>query len=171
MKKKTKTAVINLTQDQVAIVDAEMFDYLNQWSWQAARIGSRGLFYASRTKTDPTTGKRMTVYMHREVMIHKFGEIPKGLEVDHINNDEKLNNTLSNLRFATSAENKCNRSASSNNKLGVKGVFQTRSGTYKAYINKDGKRYELGSFETLEEAKAAHKAASRIFHQEFGRVS
>lgn len=46
------------------------------------------------------------------------------------------------------------------NTSGIKGVcLNKRNGKYLAYINKDGKRYNLGTYETKEQAAIARKAA------------
>lgn len=68
---------IPLTNGKVAIVDAEDFDYLNQWKWccnhgYAIRNGKR------------VNGKRiMMIRMHRLI-----NQTPKGLDTDHINRNK-----------------------------------------------------------------------------------
>ena len=49
-------------------------------------------------------GKRKRFYLHRLVYMAFFGDIPKGLEIDHILND-KANCSVSNLRLASHINN------------------------------------------------------------------
>lgn len=86
---------IPLTKGRVAILDPEMFDYLNQWKCHYSPIG-----YATRTAGRPRKG----IYMRRAVL----GDIPSGMQVEHISGD-KLDNRKSNLRLCTSKQNNANR--------------------------------------------------------------
>jgi len=90
-------------------------------------------------------------------------------EVDH-ENLNTLDNRRSNLRVCTEAQNKRNRGAHKNNKLGLKGVCLHSSKTcYMARICKDRKVTYLGYFKTPEEAHAAYTKASKVLHEEFSR--
>jgi hypothetical protein len=72
--------------------------------------------------------------------------------VDHIDNN-KQNNNLINLRFATVKENNQNRSISSKNTSGTKGVsWHKRSMKWTANITINGKLIHLGSFINKDEA-------------------
>lgn len=55
----------------------------------------------------------------------------------------------------------------SDNKTGVIGVNRTKSGKYKAQICFQGRTYQLGSYEMLEEAAAKRKEAEEQLHQSF----
>ena len=75
--------------------------------------------------------------------------------VDHQDND-KTNNHISNLRFATSKENNQNRKISSRNTSGCKGIyFNKRAKKWHAQIKIDGIRVHIGYYENLEDAKIA----------------
>ncbi len=72
--------------------------------------------------------------------------------VDHIDNN-KHNNKLINLRFATSQENNQNRSLSSKNTSGAKGVsWHKQSMKWRANITINGKLIHLGSFINKDDA-------------------
>jgi len=87
--------------------------------------------------------------------------------VDHIDGN-KQNNCLSNLRWATHAENSWNRKKRKDNTSGYTGVsFHKRDGKWQAYIRVDGKRKHLGSFDTPEEAAAVYREAARELYGEF----
>ena len=75
--------------------------------------------------------------------------------VDHQDND-KTNNHISNLRFATSKENNQNRKISSRNTSGCKGIyFNKRAKKWHAQIKIDGIRVHIGYYDDLEDAKTA----------------
>ena len=91
-------------------------------------------------------------YYHRQVI-----EMIDGLIVDHINGDTK-NNMKSNLRLVTKKQNvqnqrKCRGKTSSK----YKGVHKRKdNGMWRAYINVDGKRIDLGTFKTENAAAIAY---------------
>jgi hypothetical protein len=89
-------------------------------------------------------------------------------ELDHINR-VKNDNRIENLREASRHDNQHNISAQKNNKLQVKGVTKSRSGNFEAHVHLKGKKCFLGTFFTLEEAKAAYDQAARLHHGEFFR--
>ena len=75
--------------------------------------------------------------------------------VDHINND-KTNNNISNLRWATYVQNGMNKSMHKNNTSGVRGVYFSKSDKkWRAQISIDGIPIYLGLFTDLEDAKQA----------------
>lgn len=51
------------------------------------------------------------------------------------------------------------------------GIDKRKNGKYTVRINKNYKRYGLGTYETYEEAVAAYKAASVVLHGDFGCAS
>ena len=78
--------------------------------------------------------------------------------VDHIDNN-KLNNHVENLRWATISENGMNRKMSKNNSSSVKGIyFHRRSKKWEVQITINKVRIYLGRYHTLEEAKAVRQA-------------
>jgi hypothetical protein len=79
------------------IVDVDVFYRLGHHKWHL-RGGRRGQFYAQRqAKIGP--GKTKRISLHREIM-----NFPKGLLVDHLNNNP-LDNRMANLRSATYSQN------------------------------------------------------------------
>jgi len=98
---------------------------------------------------------------HRLAWIITHGEIPKGLMIDHINGN-KADNRIANLRLVTRAENGFNRH-STQAESGHIGVYRSRD-RWRARIHRHGKRFELGSFDTMDEAKEAYLIAKRDMH-------
>lgn len=84
--------------------------------------------------------------------------------VDHKNGD-RADNRLENLRFCTRTENNRNTRIRKNNTTGHKGItFVNKTQKWVARIGIDGKRYHLGTFETLDQAvEARRKKAKEVF--------
>ena len=111
-------------------------------------------------------GKR-TKQIHR-LVAEAFLENPDDkLCVDHIDRN-KLNNHISNLRYATLSENGMNQSKRSDNTSGITGVnFDKARNKWKAQIQKDGNPIHLDYFETKEEAIEARSKAEETYFKEF----
>ena len=75
--------------------------------------------------------------------------------VDHIDNN-KYNNNISNLRWATHTENGRNQIIRKTNKSGSKGVsYDKTTKKWQSYISIDGVQIHLGKFTNIEDAKQA----------------
>lgn len=140
---------IKLTLGQIALVDDEDFEYLNQWKW-CAHLVYGSLYYAVRRLHGVEVGlgnNRIMVRMHRVIM-----NPPPGLVIDHINHNG-LDNRRVNLRICTRREN--HQNMVHKNRTGFVGVYKNYN-KYYSLIRIKGKRYNLGSFNTPEEAHAAY---------------
>jgi hypothetical protein len=102
---------------------------------------------------------------HRLAWALYYNQDPGGMQIDHIDKN-KSNNKIINLRLAGHRENGANIGPQKNNKLGVKGVT-CEKGKFKAQICKNGKNYNLGYYDTIEEASNVHLAAAQEMHGEF----
>lgn len=85
--------------------------------------------------------------------------------VDHKNGDP-TDNRLSNLREATPSQNCCNKRLGGN-RLHPRGVSQTPYGRWRASITVRRKTRHIGVYATQDEAAAAYRKASKIYHGEF----
>jgi len=73
--------------------------------------------------------------------------------IDHTDNN-RLNNNVTNLRWATHQENNRNRQLSTKNTSGIKGVsFNKNKNKWEAYINIHEIKIHLGYFDNIEDAK------------------
>jgi len=97
--------------------------------------------------------------LHRYIFYLRGIDI-EGKEIDHINGDT-LDNRFSNLRIATSSQNKVNRMVRSDSKSGYKGVeYHNMNKNWIAYIVKNGKKTHLGVFDTKHKAALAYNRAA-----------
>ncbi len=72
--------------------------------------------------------------------------------MDHIDNN-RLNNKLNNLRWASHQENQMNSSISSKNTSGVKGVYYDKTrNKWVAQISIDGTMKNIGRYDNIEDA-------------------
>ncbi len=105
---------------------------------------------------------RQLFLKHRLCWALFYGEWPSTY-IDHKDGNPD-NNSISNLRLATPAQNLQNTKIYVRNKSGAKGVFLHKNGKYQAYITKDCKRHYLGLFFDFAAAVAARaKAESELF--------
>jgi hypothetical protein len=81
-----------------------------------------------------------------------YSECPDNLEVDHINGNT-LDNRRSNLRHATSQQNKFNRKSQSKLPKGV----EKRGSSFRVTICINYTKYNLGTFDSVEKAENAYK--------------
>lgn len=143
-----------------AKVSPARFEYLSQFIWYL----STKRFYVARATT--RNGKRLQIYMHREI-----AGFPEGMDVDHKNGDH-LNNTDGNLRIATRSQNNANnhnvRKGTSSRFRGV--CLDWRSGKWLAQITYEKRNIRLGIFESEEDAARARDGAAIALHGEFASL-
>ena len=119
------------------MVDDEDYEILSHFHWQVDRFKTVGCHNGGGS-----------ILMHRMIML-----APQGVEIDHIDGN-RLNNQKSNLRFATSSQNKINRGPRKDNKSGYKGVsWHKQRNCWAVRLMINGKYQHLGLFQDK------HKAA------------
>jgi len=107
---------------------------------------------------------------HRLAWLMCTGKDPADKQIDHINGN-KNDNRFANLRPATNSQNACNRTVSSRNTSGFKGVsFSGKKQAWKADIRINGATQHLGYFPTAELAHMAYCKAAAELHGEFARA-
>lgn len=115
------------------------------WEW----MGSRGVHGHGAFKIG---GKNVLVHRFSYELTH--GPIPSGLVIDHMCHNPPCVNP-DHLRAVTHKQNiEHQLGAHRGSKSGVRGVYATPSGTWRAEVKHHGRRFGLGSFGTMEEAEA-----------------
>ncbi len=109
-------------------------------------------------------GKASTNSIHRLIAQAYIPNPDHKQCVDHINND-RTDNRLENLRYATKQENSRNCSISKNNTSGTKGVnWNKRDKKWSARITIDGIKIHIGRFDNKEDAiNARVNKANEVF--------
>lgn len=147
---------IQLTQGQVALVDDDMYEELNQHKWCVDKGGNT--FYAQR-QLPTINGKRHKIKMHHAII----GKPPKGFEIDH-KNGQGTDNQRHNLRFVTRRQNQQNQRNGKKKSSKYPGVYwDKRDKKWIAKIQIDGKSSNLGYFvDEFEAFESYRKAVNAI---------
>jgi hypothetical protein len=147
--------MIPLTNGCYAYVDAQDYEWLNQWHWRAHSPG-----YAVRWE------KRKLIFMHREIM-----KPPKGKVVDHINGNG-FDNTRANMRNTTTRRNAHNRGRRTGSASIYKGVsYDKKHHRWYARIYLGKRRVRLGGFDSEVEAARAYDRKAVEWFGEFARLN
>jgi hypothetical protein len=111
-----------------------------------------------------TKFKKKIYFVHRIIYLLTHKECPD--VIDHINGI-KNDNRPENLRASTVATN-CQNRFDTHSNCGVKGVHKLKNGTgYQVYINLDGKRKRLGTYQDIELAELVAFEARSKYHGAF----
>lgn len=154
---------IELSKGYVALIDDEDFELVNQYSWHASF--SHNKVYAS-TRMSMMNGRRNILFMHRLIM-----NAPSHLEVDHKDGDS-LNNTRSNLRLATHAQNQMNIRKKKGMTSQFKGVHKLQDlNKWCARIKFNQISISLGRFTSEIEAAKAYDLKARELFGEFANTN
>jgi len=146
---------ISLSQGKVAVIDDEDFAEINKYKWYF----DNG--YAIRNIT--VGEKRTRLSMHRFIL-----KVKKGIEVDH-KNGYGLDNRKENIRICTRSQNNINKGKYKSNISGFKGVSESQK-KWKAQIQINGKKIDLGRFKTKEIAYKIYCEAAIKYHGEFSHI-
>lgn len=152
---------IQLTQNQVVLVDDLDYESLSEFNWQALWDSKMQTYYAMRV-----VGRKL-VMMARVIL-----DAPKGLHVDHKNHDT-LNNQRHNLRLCTHSQNHQNERPRKNTTSQYKGVSWHKQ--HKKWYARIGlrdvfdKKYQktLGWFTDENQAAFAYDRAAKKHFKDF----
>lgn len=157
------TRLIPLTQGKFAIVDAEDFEWLNQWRWYVKKGWST--FYVARNKW-VAKGKKCTIRIHREILNPNQMQ-----EVDHINGNG-LDNRRCNLRAVDKSQNQMNHGKYRKSSSKHKGVsFHKPTSKWQVSISIRKTRKYIGLFESEIKAAQSYNEAVKRYFGEFARLN
>jgi len=141
------------------LVDTDMFDTVNQYTWTKSSYG-----YAVRYTGSSRKRNRKLIWLHRFIMSPQKEE-----EVDHINHN-KLDNRKCNLRLCNRQMNSFNNKSKRGNSK-YKGVHLRKNGRYEASIMYDYKKIHLGYFTTEKGAALAYDIAAMRYFGEYAYLN
>ena len=98
---------IALRDDLFAVVDNNQLGWASQWRWHIKPSKNGKKFYAVRKAR--VAGRNVSVFLHKELLTRAIGgpPTPRHIIGDHCNGNS-LDCRVSNLRWATPAENRQN---------------------------------------------------------------
>ena len=123
-------------------------------------INSNGYYFVNLSKNS----KQKINKIHQLVAKHFIPNINNENCIDHINNN-KLDNTFSNLRWCTTQQNSFNASLSKKNTSGIKGItWNNRMNKWKSQIKFNYKLIHLGYYDDINDAKKERQTkANKLF--------
>lgn len=145
-----------------AIIDEDDADRVLCHKWCFNRV-TNNKAYVHRRLPKSEGGKM--VKLHRFIMGVTGNP---SVCVDHINGDP-LDNRKENLRVCQQGENMRNYRHAWG-KEGIRGIRKTPAGKFRARIRYSGKLYNIGTFDTLNDASIAYSFASSLIHGDFGSL-
>ena len=129
-----------------------------------------------KQKTEKNGYKRIGLFINgnrKMFLIHRlvgkaFLENPDNKPmIDHID-ENKSNNNVKNLRWATNQDNLANQGKKKNNTTGFKGIsYNKQKNKYSARICINRISQFLGYFETVEEASRCYEVKAKEIHKDF----
>jgi hypothetical protein len=153
--------------DKMAVVDGETYDYIqnNEYLNQVGflkhlRIHSSGYaFFQKNWLNKDGSYRNETIYLHK-LVAEKFVEKPKIEKRLFVilKNGDRLDCRVKNLEWTTFSHVTRN-TRKTDNPLGYRGIVKDNQ-KYRAVIYKEGKRFNLGLYDTPEEAALAYNKKS-----------
>jgi len=151
------------------VIDSEDWEKIQGYKWRIDKPSTRPRYGPYVVGYDKGSAKK-DVKLHRLIMDAKKGQI-----TDHINRNG-LDNRKRNLRICTGSQNQMNRVANYSNKVGLKGVRMSESGTFEARLfRRKPTRIEYSTgfiYKTPEEAGLAYnKLVLEYFGEEYALLN
>ena len=157
------------------LIDEEDWEIIEGYKWYIQKPQKGKTFYVHTSVIDPDKDewyirpcdgarwrRRTVIAMHRLIT-----KCPKGLQVDHINQNG-LDNRKENLRICINDQNQYNKKPDVSNSSGLKGVsWNKKRNKWNAQISIEKVRTNIGNFNTKEEAARVYDANAHHYYGEF----
>lgn len=156
---------LRLSNGMNTFIDDADYAELRKHSWCAAEApkGS-GQYYAVRSSKWVNGKPGRTISMARTLLGLEPGD---GKIAEHANH-ATLDNTRTNIRIATRAQNRQNAKMQKNNTSHYKGVsWSSTACKWVSQITAQGQHYILGYFKKAVDAAVVYDKAARVIHDEF----
>lgn len=148
-----KVSIGYCANGRIFLFDTEDYDRIKKYKWRSNK---------KRYISTQINGR--TTSLHRFIL-----NVDKEKEVDHIEG-KPWDNRKEKLRIVTHQENMMNRKKSARNSTGVTGVsIEKDTGKFRSEIYYNEKKYSLGCYKTLEEAKRVRIQAEEEFFKDYAR--
>lgn len=155
-----KTKKIPLPNNKFVTVDEDMFDKLSKHRWCC---NTRG--YVFRWEKNPENGKYKPLYMQKEILPTKKGELV------YISDGNLLNLTRENL-IATTRSNLSHHVRKRTNQSKYMGVyFNKATGKYSTYITFEGQPFYLGCLSNERDAALVRDFYSRKYYGDTAHIN
>ena len=145
----------------ITLIDTDLHWLISRHSWSLAR--DRHGYVCAQTNIE-VNGKRTTMKLQHLIK----GKPLPGCCIDHINGNP-LDNRRENLRVCTRQENAQNQT-SVRGKVKYRGVYKNGR-RFRAALTHGGKRYNLGTYDTPEEAAMAYNVKTLELRGEFAALN
>jgi hypothetical protein len=176
---------IKLFKESFEYIDGSLFWLerpLSHFKTYNGMVATNSRFAGKKVTTRATNKGKRTNYLtvrfmgrlylqHRVIWEMLEGEIPAGLQIDHIDGNGE-NNKIDNLRLVTNQQNSRNFHISKNNTSGHTGVtFNKNANKWLAQITVSGENIYLGIYKDIKKAIKVRKEAEirYQFHENHGR--
>lgn len=151
---------LEATNGTIFYIDDEDFPIISQHSWRIRKF--REKIYVMTNIT--VNGLRRTLLLHRLIT-----NAPKGMDVDHINNNGLIN-TKENLRVCTRSQNMMNMRKNGSRTSNFKGVYKDKN-RWHSQIRDGCKNINLGRFDSEVEAAEAYNAKAVELFGEYASIN
>lgn len=151
---KTDKHITLSNTDETSVVSECDYDKIKVRRWHKDSNGYAVCYYRDEF------GKEGRLFLHREVMCSKEGDV-----TDHINRD-KLDNRRGNLRIVTTSQNGMNRGPNKGRPGGFKGAVG-EDGKFVTKVMVEGVSIYVGTFATKEDAAKAYNIVAQEYFGEY----
>lgn len=136
--------------------------------WNTRYAGRVAGYTSTSGYTVVQIGRGQNYSAHRLAWIYVNGDIPDGVEIDHIDG-ARGDNRIANLRLAPQGANAINKAMQRNNTSGYVGVqFHPETGKWRFRVTRNKKSHTPGRlFDTAQEAAEARAEMVKAIHGEF----